>query len=146
MGDPFKMATAKILIIDDSETDVALFRYALDEQREEYELEILKDGEAALQFVSEHRTGLREPTPCAILLDLYLPRYDGLAVLQAIRRAPALEHVHVMVLTGGANPQQQVEIAAMGAVYRRKPSSLDDVLQLAAEVLALCKESAKVAA
>jgi CheY-like chemotaxis protein len=137
------MPPAKILLIEDNDTDVTLLRYALDQQGEDYDLEILSDGEAALQFVAEHRTGAREPVPCVILLDLYLPLYDGLAVLHSIRDTPALEHIHVVVLTGLASPQQVIEIAAMGALYKQKSSSLDDVIQLAAEVIALCKTSAK---
>jgi CheY-like chemotaxis protein len=140
------MHPSRIVLIDDNEVDVTLFRYALDQQKEDYELEILSDGSKALQFVSEHRTGVREPIPCVILLDLYLPLFDGLAILRAIRQAPALEHIHVVVLTGMASPQQQLEIVNMGALYRRKSSSLDDLLKLAAEVLVLCKASSKTAA
>jgi CheY-like chemotaxis protein len=140
------MHPSRIVLIDDNEVDVTLFRYALDQQKEDYELEILSDGSKALQFVSEHRTGVREPIPCVILLDLYLPLFDGLAILRAIRQVPALEHIHVVVLTGMASPQQQLEIVNMGALYRRKSSSLDDLLKLAAEVLVLCKASSKTAA
>jgi CheY-like chemotaxis protein len=136
----------RIVLVDDNEIDVALFRFALDQHQEDYDLEVLSDGKAALEFVSEHRTGLREPTPCVILLDLYLPLFDGMAVLQAIRKAPALEHIRVIVLTGMASPRQQVEIAGMGALYRRKSSSLDEIIELAAEVLTLCKNSSKTAA
>jgi len=118
----------------------------LEQQKEDYELEILSDGAAALQFVSEHRSGVREPIPCVILLDLYLPLFDGLAILRAIRQAPPLEHIRVVVLTGMASPRQQLEIADMGALYRRKSSSLDDLVKLAAEVLVLCKASSKTAA
>jgi len=140
------MHPARIVLIDDNEVDVTLFRYALDQQKEDYEVEILNNGEAALQFVSEHRTGTREPIPCVILLDLYLPLFDGLAILRAIRKAPALEHIRVVVLTGMASPRQQREIEDMGALYRRKTSSLDDLVKLAAEVLVLCKASSKTAA
>ena len=140
------MHPSRIVLIDDNEVVVTLFRYALDQQKEDYELEILNDGAAALQFVSEHRRGVREPIPCVILLDLYLPLFDGLAILRAIRQAPPLEHIRVVVLTGMASPRQQLEIADMGALYRRKSSSLDDLVKLAAEVLVLCKASSKTAA
>jgi len=85
------MQPARILVIEDNAYDIVLLRHALDQQGEDYELEILSDGEQALQFVREHRTRAREPEPCVILLDLYLPAYDGMAVLRAIRQAPALE-------------------------------------------------------
>jgi CheY-like chemotaxis protein len=136
-----QMPSARILVIEDNVSDIDLLRYALDQHGEDYELEILRDGEEALKFVYEHRTGVREPEPCVILLDLYLPVYDGLAVLRAIRGEPVLEHIHVVVLTSLASPRQELEIASMGAVYKKKPSKLDDVMRLAAEVIELCKNS-----
>ncbi len=140
------MQPARILVIEDNELDIVLLRHALDQQGENYELEILSDGERALQFVHEHRTRVREPEPCVILLDLYLPVYAGMAVLRAIRQAPALEHIHVVVLTAHASPHQEIEIASMGALYRKKSLLLKDVIELAAEIIAICKSSSTAAA
>jgi len=140
------MQPARILVIEDNALDIVLLRHALDQQGEDYELEILSDGEQALQFVREHRTRVREPEPCVILLDLYLPAYDGMAVLRAIRQAPALEHIHVVVLTAQASPSQEIEIASMGALYRKKSILLKDVVELAAEIIAICKSSSTAAA
>ena len=139
------MQPANILIIEDNASDIVLLRHALDQQGQDYELEILSDGEAALRFVHEHRTRLRMPKPCVILLDLYLPAYNGMAVLRAIREAPALEHIHVVVLTALASPGQQIEIARMGALYRKKSILLKDIFELAAEIIAICKSSSTAA-
>jgi CheY-like chemotaxis protein len=136
-----QMPPARILVIEDNANDIVVLRYALDQHGEDYELEILRDGEEALKFIHEHRTGVREPEPCVILLDLYLPVYDGLAVLRAIRGEPVLEHINVVVLTSLASPRQELEISNMGAVYKKKPSHLDDVVKLAAEVIEICKNS-----
>jgi CheY-like chemotaxis protein len=133
------MQAARILVIDDNVRDIELLRLALDQQEEDYELEVLEDGAKALQFVHEHRTGKREPNPCVILLDLHMPRYDGMAVLRAIREAPSLEHIHVVVLSGMASPVQRVEIETLGAIYRSKPSDLNALIELAAEIIAMCK-------
>jgi CheY-like chemotaxis protein len=133
------MKPPKILIIDDNEIDIFLLRKALDQQGEDYELEILIDGEEALRFVRENRTGIREPHPCVILLDLHLPRYDGMAILRAIREAPALEHIRVLILSALATPQQEIEIASLGGTYTRKSSSLHDLVKLAEEIIAICK-------
>lgn len=134
-------ATRQDPVIEDNASDTVVLRYALDQHGEDYELAILHDGEEALKFVHEHRTGVREPVPCVILLDVYLPVYDGIAVLRAIRGAPVLEHINVVVLTALASPRQELEIASMGAVYKKKPSHLDDVMKLAAEVIEMCKNS-----
>ena len=127
------------MIIEDNDGDIQLLRLALDEQEEEYELEILKDGEEALRFVQEHRSGTREPEPCVILLDLHLPRYDGIAILHAMREAPQLEHIKIVMLSGQADPRQEAEMVRLGAFYRRKPSALTELSELAAEIFVICK-------
>jgi CheY-like chemotaxis protein len=89
------MSRPKILAIDDSSTDIELLRFALDRQGEEYELEVLRDGAEALEFIREHRTGTREPEPCVIVLDIHLPMHDGMEVLKAVRLEPALTHIQM---------------------------------------------------
>jgi len=131
----------KILVIEDNPADVTLLRYGLDQQGEEYELELLLDGAAAVSFVDEHRAGRRDPDPCVILLDLHLPKYDGMEVLRAIKRAPVLAHIRVVVMTGCASPNEEADILALGAICRQKPSELSRCLELAAEILAICKGS-----
>ncbi len=140
------MNAAKIVVVDDNTADVHLLRLALDQQRNEYELDVLQTADEALQFVQEHRDGARGFHPCVILLDLHLPKYDGLAILRAIRQAPPLAHIHVVVLSGLASPADRDKIAALGALYRQKPSDLNDYLELGAEVLALCASSTAAAA
>jgi CheY-like chemotaxis protein len=133
------MGAAKILVIDDSATDVFILQCVLDDQGEEYELEVLADGAAALNFVQEHRSGVRKPDVCVILLDLRLPKHNGLAVLEAINRTPALSHIKVIVLTGNASPGESAQVRALGAFFREKPAELSDFRHLAREILAICK-------
>ncbi len=75
---------AQILIIDDNHGEVQELRGALNQCGEPYELSVLRDGEAALRFVAQHRLAFRQPEPCVIVLDLNLPKHDALAVLAAI--------------------------------------------------------------
>jgi CheY-like chemotaxis protein len=131
-----------ILVIDDNSADIFLLQRGLDQQGEAYQLEILADGPSALQFIDEHRTGVREPNPCVILLDLQLPRHNGLKVLRAIKREPVLAHIQVLVLTTFASPIEEAHIRSMGAFCRVKPVSLSGYEELAAEVLEICKGSA----
>src|ERR1700760_3163041 len=101
---------ARIAVIEDNASDVRLLRHALDELGEPYEFEVLRDGEEAMQFVEQHRLGIRKPDPCVIVLDLHLPRYDGTAVLQALRAAPSLGHIRVIVLTTQASPAEEAAV------------------------------------
>ena len=135
------MPLARILVIDDNDADVCLLRETLDQKENDYELEILRDGEEALRFVRDYPIGVREPEPCVIVLDLNLPRHDGVAILHAIRETPALEHIQIIVLSGLASPHQKAEIADLGALYRTKPSTLEQLAELAAEIMAVCKNS-----
>jgi CheY-like chemotaxis protein len=134
---------ARILIIEDSESDLFVFRYALEQQTEDYQLQVLRDGEDALRFIGEQRIGGAKLEPCVIVLDLHLPKHDGTAVLRAIKEAPALSHIHVVALTSMASPHDEAEVLALGVrLYRVKPTELDAWFTLAAEILEVCREPA----
>jgi CheY-like chemotaxis protein len=125
--------------VEDNAADIELLRFALDRQGD-YELQVLEDGEEALRFIAEHRAGIHAPDPCVILLDVHLPRYDGLEILDALKQAPALLHIQVVVLSSSASPEAQAEIHNKGALYRAKPVTLKHFLELGSEIFALCKE------
>src|ERR1700689_2548193 len=132
--------TAQILIIDDNRGEVRELRGALTECGEPYELSVLEDGAAALRFVADHRSGLRQPEPCVIVLDLNLPKHDALAVLAAIRSEPALSHIKVLVVSTLAVPETQALLRAMGGLYRERPRDLPGLLNMALQLLALCNK------
>jgi len=133
----------RIVIIEDNPADTVLLRHALDEQSEPYILEVLTDGESALEFIRDHCHNCR-PEPCLIVLDLHLPRYDGATVLRAIRSEPELANVSVVVLTSTASPQDKAEVIALGVeAYRLKPMTFDETLELARELIAICNESSE---
>ncbi len=106
---------------------------------EDIEIEIVTDGQKALEFVHIQRKNRDEAHPCVIVLDLHLPRHDGIEILRAIREEPVLSHVHVVVLTGAASSSEVAELNRMGAQYRTKPMNLSGYDELAADLLALCK-------
>jgi len=132
---------AKILVIEDNPADVFLLRFALNHHKEEYELELLRDGAEAIRFVDEQRTLADDPQPCVIVLDLNLPKEDGRAVLKAIKQEPVLAHIQVVALSSFVSPSDEREIQRLGALlYRAKPMKLDEWLALAGEILAICRE------
>src|SRR6516164_1620082 len=115
-----------ILMVEDNPADVDLFRMALDEHGEPYELTVFSNGAQALGFVQSSRSGLEEDNPCAIWLDLHLPKYDGLEVLRALKREPSLD-IPVVVLTSGPVPSKdQAEISGLGGVLRKKPENFSE--------------------
>ena len=135
------MSVPTILAIEDNLADVVFIRYGLDELGHPYHFEVLPDGEAALAFIDDHRAGRRQPDPCVILLDLHLPKFNGIEVLTAIRQAPVLTHLYVFVLTSDVSPAERARISELGGICCVKPSDVEEVKALAAEIMAACKGS-----
>jgi CheY-like chemotaxis protein len=131
---------AQILVVDDSDADVEVLRVALTQHGERFELTVLADGEAAIRFIADHRAGMREPQPCVIVLDLNLPRHDGLAVIEALKAEPALAHIQVLLMSSFTPPRTKAVILEMGVMYRDKPRDWRGYLELAGDLLAICKE------
>jgi CheY-like chemotaxis protein len=134
------MGKPQILMIEDNRADIELLRIALDGQGEPYDLIVLRDGEEALRYVRQLHQQEREPEPCVILLDLYLPKYDGLDVLRAIKQEPRLSDVNVVLLSSASvSKRDEAEILCLGAAIRLKPQHYSEVTELAAYVLELCR-------
>ena len=124
-------------MIEDNPADITLLRHSLDQHTKDYQLDVLRDGEAAIQFVEEQRK-VTEPVPCVIVLDWHLPKHDGAAVLKAIRRAPILAHVNIVALTT-VSPENEKEITRLGVrLYAAKPMELEGWHALALRILEIC--------
>ena len=130
----------KIVVVEDNSADVFLLRHALDQ------LEILRDGEEAIDFVNRQRSAAHEAEPCVIVLDLHLPKHDGTAVLKVIKKEPALALVHVVALTTLASPKDEQEVRELGVrLYKAKPTLVEEWIKLAGEILAICHEQTRAA-
>ena len=133
------MSQARILVIEDSEADVALLQRILDRELGEHIFEVLPDGGAAMAFVRSHRANLELPDPCVIVLDLHLPKHDGLNILREVRRTPALTHIQVVVLSTAVSRADLAQVHEYGAHFREKPSDLDGFDALGAFIANLCR-------
>jgi CheY-like chemotaxis protein len=132
---------ARIVVVEDNSADIFLLRHALDQHAQEYLLEILRDGEEAIDFVERQRSAGPEGEPCVIVLDLHLPKHDGTAVLKVIKQEPALALVHVVALTTLASPKDEQEVRDLGVrLYRAKPTLVEEWIKLAGEILEICRE------
>jgi CheY-like chemotaxis protein len=115
------MKLKSILLAEDSPMDVELTMEAL---QEHHNIIVVEDGEAALDYL--HRRGphaQREPgNPDLILLDLKLPKLNGLQVLEAIKKCDALKTVPVVVLTSSKEQPDLKTAYELGAnAYVVKP-------------------------
>ena len=131
-----------ILFIEDNPADVYLVRLALREARQSFELGVIEDGEEALCFVQRMGQESALPRPSLILLDLNLPRRDGIEVLHAIRESAELSNTPVAVLTSSDAAEDRARATAGGADrYILKPSRLEGYATVAKTICELCASS-----
>ena len=114
-----------ILLVEDNPDDVELTRRALDESNVANKLVVVRDGVEALQYLfREDAYAGRDAAdlPEVVLLDLKLPKIDGLEVLRRIRADERTRVLPVVVLTSSNAERDIVESYALGAnSYIRKP-------------------------
>lgn len=119
------MTSKIILLVEDNPSDVALTQRALARSRIANELVVAEDGQEALDYLfGAGAYAGREVTelPALILLDLKLPRVDGLEVLRQIRTDERTSRLPVVVLTTSKEEQDVAQSYDLGAnSYIRKP-------------------------
>lgn len=114
----------RILLVEDKQYDVELVLEALAEHHLANEVVVARDGEEALDYL--HRNGQfwdrRGGNPAVILLDLKLPKVNGIDVLRAIRSDDKLKLIPVAVLTSSREDRDIVEAYNLGVnAYVVKP-------------------------
>jgi len=127
-----------IIVVDDNPVDVQLIRWVLDAQALPYELQVIDNGDYALEVVDHlaQQEPLRSPT--IMLLDLHLPQRDGKDILRHIKAIPQGADIRVVIVTGSADPMDRAETLALGADgYFVKPFHLTPFMQLGALIKAV---------
>ncbi|WP_034386416.1 response regulator [Deinococcus sp. YIM 77859] len=89
----------EILLVEDSEPDVLLTQEAFADARVPNRLHVVRDGVEALRFLHREGEYAQAPRPDVILLDINMPRKNGLEVLAEIKGNPALATIPVVMLT-----------------------------------------------
>ena len=89
----------RILLVEDNEGDEFLVTDAFEHAGFPYEMEVVRNGEAALERLRGEGTYSGRPVPDLVLLDLNLPRLDGRDVLRTVKSDAQLAQVPVLVLT-----------------------------------------------
>jgi chemotaxis family two-component system response regulator Rcp1 len=118
-------STVEILLVEDNPGDVRLITDALAETDVRPVMRYVKDGVEAMHFLRREAPFESAPRPGIIVLDLNLPRRDGLAVLKEIKSDPVLALTPVIIFSGSDAPQAVTTSYALGAnCYIVKPRDL----------------------
>ena len=119
----------EILIVEDNQQDLDLALRALRKSKLTNRIQVVRDGEEALQFLfceGPYAERKMEDGPKVILLDLKLPKIDGLEVLQRIKSDPRTKAIPVVVLTSSKEQSDVVETYNLGVnSYIVKPVNFE---------------------
>ncbi len=130
MTDPnHKTQAVEILLVDDSAQDRELALRALRKSNLANHVQVARDGVEALDYIfceGEHASRRIEDAPHVVLLDLKLPKVDGLEVLRRIKGDPRTRTIPVVVLTSSKEQNDVVESHHLGVnSYIVKPVNFE---------------------
>ncbi|MDG4801236.1 response regulator [Micromonospora sp. WMMD980] len=126
MGQP-SHNPVRILVVDDDPGDVLMIEEALEESDVEKVIEVVADGEEAMEFLRREGRHADAQRPDVILLDLNMPRMDGRQVLGEVKRDENLRTIPIVVLTTSNADTDVVSSYTLQAnAYVTKPIDLDD--------------------
>lgn len=132
--------TRIILLVEDNPDDAALTLRAFKRSHLINPMSVARDGVEALDFLfarDAYADRADEPLPALVLLDLKLPRLDGLGVLRAIRADARTRFLPVVILTSSKEEEDLISGYSLGAnSYVRKPVDFAEFME-AAKVLGI---------
>ena len=114
----------RILLAEDSDADVELTLEALSQHRLANEVVVVRDGAQALDYLFRRGeyAGRPEGNPAVVLLDLKMPKLDGLQVLRQVKADASLRAIPIVMLTSSREEQDLVESYRLGVnAYVVKP-------------------------
>jgi DNA-binding response OmpR family regulator len=127
----------RILMVEDDARDVELSLTALEQYNLAYEVIVVGDGEEALDYLYQRGKFRTRPSgnPAVLLLDLKLPKVDGLEVLQQIKADDRLKMVPVVVLTSSREERDMVASYRLGVnAYVVKPVDFHEFVNAVKEL------------
>jgi CheY-like chemotaxis protein len=131
------MLMKKILLAEDNPFDLELTLAGLAEYRLTNEVVVARDGIEALDYLKcRGRYADRVPgSPMVVLLDLKMPKVDGLEVLRQIRHDPELHFIPIVILTSSREEQDLVESYNLGVnAYVVKPVAFDKFVDVVKQI------------
>ncbi|MGD1950384.1 MAG: response regulator [Leptolyngbyaceae cyanobacterium] len=119
--------TCNILLVEDSSTDAAIIMAAFKSIGYSGEIQIVRDGTEAIDFLGQAVLDNTNDLPKLILLDLNLPRKSGHEMLQDIKTNPKCQNIPVIVFSSSSRPVDIIKSYQLHAnAYIVKPIILED--------------------
>lgn len=127
------LACQPILLVEDNPVDLDLTLRAFAKRKLSNPIHVARDGAEALSWIPRWEAG--EPWPALILLDLKLPKVDGLEVLRQLKAHPTLRAIPVVVLTTSSEDIDMQQAYLLGTnSYIVKPVDFDKFMEVATQV------------
>jgi chemotaxis family two-component system response regulator Rcp1 len=121
----------EILLVEDNPGDARLTREALQDAKVRNTISVVADGVQAMDFLRKEDAYLHAPRPDLILLDLNLPKKNGLEVLREVKADEDLRRIPVVILTTSQAEQDIVQSYDLHAnAYISKPVDLNQFLSV----------------
>jgi two-component system, chemotaxis family, response regulator Rcp1 len=116
-----------ILLVEDNPGDIELTQDALRRSKVATRVAVVTDGEDAMDYLRRSIGNEEEATPDLVLLDLNLPKKDGMEVLKEMKDDPNLKHIPVVILTTSEAERDILASYRLGAnCFIRKPVDLTE--------------------
>ena len=130
-----------MLVVEDNESDVFLIEEAVDTAKLPVTVQVVKDGEQAVQFFDKADADASIPCPALVLLDINLPKKQGGDVLKHMRQSRRCATALVIVVSSSDSWRDRQQMKSLGAdEYFRKPSEYDAFMKLGEMVKTLLTE------
>ena len=122
-----------ILLVEDNPMDLDLTLRAFNKKKFSNTIQVARDGEEALAFIARWNAG--EVMPAVILLDINLPKVNGLEVLQRLKSHPVYRRIPVVVLTSSRENSDLKTAYDLGVnSYIEKPVSFNKFIEVAEHI------------
>ncbi len=124
-----------ILLVEDNEGDILLTKEAFDESGLPIRISVAKDGKEAIDFLTKDGKYKDAKLPDLLLLDINLPKRNGMEVLRFIKSSEDLKHIPVIILTTSSSERDIIESYKNYVnCYITKPVEVESFLSVVSKV------------
>lgn len=126
-----KQQPFRVLMAEDSEIDVELFKAAIKNSETQFQLEVVENGEELIRYLKKEDPYSQKNAPHIILLDINMPRMNGIEALKIIKHDDDLKIIPVIMLTCSSREEDiRACYANYANSYIQKPFSITEFIKI----------------